>query len=546
MADNLYQMTPAELEIVSAGASDPNIFFDYWFRKPGQEKGWQLDGNFTDDGKWQVDMCMALQSFIVAICGIATGKTLGVVMSAGYHGVLTDGFKFLNVAKEGWQSELMYKAFLEQAQDTLFEKLIVSKPKRPYPTIVISYKVGDAIIRSTMEFMSLGEAGDASNIFSWRGDWINIEEAGRIDNIGEIVGTLATRLTGVTASGRPFLGRMSVISNPWDNYDLWQLQDLALEDLEDGLVFNINTTANKNVTDKQVRIALKLIPKEDHARFMTGARPKGRGEYFSEATVTACESSLLSEAAIAEWKDGKGETIIHRAKALHVFHYRKQRQDGRVYFNLSDPGTGTAPARNAPVIMTFDVTEAPKFVPIVSLWWGSGGGSIMPWVDKKLEWIRYYQPLFAGCDSTATQKNTAEMVNLDHVYGRGLSVDSITGLDFSGPKRYSYLVALRMCLESKMFAWPDFLVGISSQLLNYDDRKDKAQNSKLPQDIVATMAMAAFSIRSHYSLFDEEDSREVDTDGPLSFRSLKRNSIRSRRSDAGRSKGEKVYRTGPR
>ena len=500
----IYVMSPAELEILDASRDNPNIFFDYWFRKPGQEHGWLLDYNFTEEGKWQESMCMALQSFIVAICGISTGKTVGVVMSAAYHAVLSQLFKFMNVAPTAWQSNLMYRALLEIAEDTPFERLITASPKRPYPQIQIEYMVGEKKMSSLLEFMTLGEGGNADNIFSYRGDWINIDEAGKIDDLGTVVTNLVTRLTGGTAENRPYLGRLSLISNPWENPDLWQFYDQASVDEQDGLVFNIDTKMNKNTTEKQVRFNLKMIPKELHAKFLSGQRPQGRGTYFSDAVVRRCES--LTQSQIFEDHFARATPGYEMASLPHMgtFFFKQPRIDGRQYFVTGDPGTGAAPARNAPCIIVYDVTDAPATSSIVGFWWGNGGGSIMPFLEKLIEFIDDYRPIFAGIDNTGPQKSTAELISNEHIYGKNKSVPTITGLDFSGNKRYSYLVALRLSLEAKMIIWPSILSGISIQLKNYDPILDKT-TGKLAQDIVATLAMGAFAIRAYYGVFSQED-----------------------------------------
>lgn len=515
MPGQIYTLTAAEMDILLAAVSNPNIFFDYWFRKPGQDIGWQLDHNFIEGQKWQEEMCMASQPFIVTIAGISTGKTLGTIMAAAYHATLSHYFKFMNVAPTSRQSYFMYQMLLEQAEGTPFQKLITASPKRPWPSISIEFMVGEKKHSSVLEFTSLGESGDATHIFSYRGDWINLEEAGLIDGLLEIMSNLVTRLTGSTAEGRPYLGRLSVISNPWDNIELWQLYDMALADREDGLVFNIDTAANRNTTDKQIKFALKMIPEDMHSKFMTGERPQGRGGYFAGHSIDLCESEEMSNAILASYKSREDGFVIEHNPVTGIWHYRVPRKKGRVYFILGDPGTGAAPARNAPTILVFDVTEAPKFVPIVAMWWGAGGGSIMPFIDKLLDWIRYYKPLLAGVDSTGTQRNTAELLNFDYITGNDeYSVTSITGLDFASTRRYSYLMALRLSIEAGTFQWPKFLQkSVSSQLKNYDPLKDKMANSKLAQDIVATLAMAAFAIRSHYPTNDEEDSEETKPTG---------------------------------
>jgi hypothetical protein len=81
----------------------------------------------------------------------------------------------------------------------------------------------------------------------------------------------------------------------------------------------------------------------------------------------------------------------------------------------------------------------------------------------------------------------------------------ILPMDFSGSKKAWYLQALRLFIEAEKLSWPKFVVGIRSQLTNYDVVRDK----KIAQDIVATMAMSAFAIRSYFNV---EPSDYMDDD----------------------------------
>jgi hypothetical protein len=516
MQSSVYSLSEGEAKIWEQGRQDPNIFFGYFFRRPGQPIGFQLDSKFTDEGKWQMDMCLASQTFIVVIGGVSTGKTIGIGLSAFAHGSVTEDFKFLNVAKESWQSQLMYSAILEFAKGCPAEKLILSSPKRPYPMIEIAFNVRGHYWHSTLEFMSIGSDRDATNIFSWRGDWLNIDEAGRLDNLTEIVGNLSTRGTGNTPTGREYMSRLSLISNPWDNPELWQMFDIAAADPTDSLAINVETKDNLNTTEKQVKKILKLVPKEDYERFLTGKRPEGRGNYFTKDTVAGCESELLSMSYLHGRENATPEEepywTIQSAPHLGVWNMKTPKKEGRTYFLLGDPGTGAAPSRNAPVLMVFDVTEVPSSpAALVALWWGNGGGSITPWVSEMMSLIEYYKPTFAGVDSTGTQKNTAEILTMEYIVGKKLSIDYLTGLDFSGPKKYSYLIALRLSLESRGIIWAHVISAIGSQLRNYDPTLDKSAASKLPQDLVSTLAMAAFAIRANYGIFDQKPDGSSDT-----------------------------------
>jgi hypothetical protein len=505
-------MTPAEIEILKAGASDPTIILDYFSRRPGQDHGWRFDYNFTEEGKWQKEMCQASQTFIVCIAGIATGKTVGVGMAAVTHAILTPDFKFLNVAREAWQSQLMYNAILEHAAGTLLEKLIVASPRRPYPMIVIEYIVNGIHIRSTLEFMSIGEKEDAANIFSWRGDWINIDEAGRLDDLGTIVANLSTRGTGATPGGRSYLGRISLTTNPWDNPDLWILFDMAAADPENSLALNIDTSSNKNTTQKQIDQIIKInrmvLGSGDVNRFLTGKRPEGKGTYFPKNVVDSCTSRILSTPIANGMNEGTPEYELQIMGQLGAYYFKTPRQNDRLYFLLGDPGTGAPPARNAFVVQVWDVTDSGEGKPalLVAQHWGNGGGQIEPFVEQVIDWIKYYKPIFAGVDSTGPQKNTAEIVSLDRIYGKGYSVSALTPMDFSGGKRISYLGSLRIILEAGLMLWPSICTGIGSQLKNYDPVVDRNPNSKLPQDLVATMAMAARAIHGHYGILGKEGS----------------------------------------
>lgn len=531
----LYVMTASEKEILKEGLTDPNIVMGYFLRHSNKDIGWQFDENFTPEGKWQVSMTLASQTFIVAICGIGTGKTLGVGLGAVYHGLVTPDFKFLNIARESWQSALMHTYVTEYAKGTLLEKIIVSSPTRPYPKIVMEYILDGEVVHSTLEFMSIGEKEDATNVFSWRGDWINIDEAGRLDDLSGVVANLSTRGTGITPSGRPYLGRLSLTSNPWENPDLWIMFDMAVGDPIDSLAINVDTKDNKNITDKQIKQILKFnnLDGVDKERFLTSKRPEGRGNYFGKEMVDKCSSDMLRDLWLDAKKADPASIVIQGIPHLGVYRFQTPPKKGRIYFIIGDPGIGAAPARNAPVLMVWDVTECPKIASLVGFWWGNGHNSITPFVTNLLEWINYYKPIFAGIDNTGPQKNTAEMINLDHVWQKGLSVAAITGLDFSGGRKYSYLVSTRLSLESQMLIWPSFCTGIGSQLKNYDPTMDKSTGSKLAQDNVATLSMAAFAIRAQYGIIEGADESEFDgasgrdTDPPRYSR--ERDIIRSER-----------------
>lgn len=524
----IYEMTAADLEVLQAAAVFPNIFFNHFFKRDedgDDSRAFNLDYNFTDDGKWQEDFCMASQTLLCVIAGVGTGKSLCVIMSAAYHSVLTPDFRFLNIAKDSNQAKVTYDLLIEQMDGTLFEKLVTSMPQRPYPQITVEYKVKTPEgkkrhIKSILSFFGLGDSGDATNVFSKRYDQVNVEEAGLIDNLSEVVTNLSTRLTGSTARGRVYMGRLSLISNAWPNPELWQIFDMAATS-PDGLAINVDTRSNKSVTEKQIKASLSLTPDEDYDRFMTGKKPENTGNMFSAESIASGQNALLNEVLKKAYVEKDPEWTVKYHQHFGVHYFTSPRKQGRLYYQFGDPGTGTAPFRNAPVLMVWDVTDAPKVCSLVAFYWGNGGGEIMPFVTKMYEWIDKYQPLITGIDSTSTQKYMAEILNIQYD-------EKIMGLDFSGGKRDGYLNALRICLEANMFQWQTSVIGIASQLGAYDRNLDRTVASKLAQDIVAAMAMAAFVLRAHFGVIGDENGEDGAEDSEDESDGSRRASLRRR------------------
>jgi hypothetical protein len=459
---------------------------------------------------------------------VLTHNTKGVALSAGVWCVTTKDFSFMNCAPLSWQSELMYKFIINVlARNTPFGKLVYAYPKRPYPVIDIRFLVNGILVNSTMEFMSVDK--NAAAILSWEGDWVNVDEAGQIDDLENTIINLGSRMRG-SINGRERLGRMSMTSNSWDNPEMWYRYDLARELPDDYLSLTVSSRHNKNITPDQLRLMLKDIPEDEHDRFIDGSRPEGRGNYFSKPKVYACEDGGYDSFILGGVETGLTGFDLQKAYGAGVVYFTVPRAENRVYMLLGDPGNGNAPNRNAPAIQVWDVTEFPKYKAIMTaLYWGSGNGSITPFIRFFLRFMQMYNPIFSGVDNTGTQKNTAELLNL---YINSIRVDPtkkqdwlgdidlskvintyISGLDFSGGKKPAYLVAGRMMLEAGLMVWPKFVAGMRSQLTNYDPDKDKASSGpKIAQDLVAAYCMAAHSIRAWFNYDPTGENKTEESD----------------------------------
>lgn len=523
-------LSPSELEIMKAAQKDPSIFTDYFFRPPGESKGWLFDDNFVPEGAWQNTVHGAKQRDICVIGGFGTGKTLGVAMSACVWATLMRDFRFLNVAPKIWQAKQMYDLILLWARNTRFEDLIWEKPRKPHPKIIIRFRIGNALYESSLEFMSVDR--DATGILSWEGDWLHIDEAGLLDNLEEVIINVGSRLRG-HVRGRERLGRFSMTSNSWDNFHLWYFFDQAMADPEHHLSIVVSSRHNKNITEDQLARMVARIPKEERQRFIDGSRPEGKGKFFDRESIYQCEDPLMDEIIAKKIGERTPGWVIERVYGAGVCAFRMPPQPGHYYMLLGDPGVDNAPLRNSPTLMVWDVTEFPNApASLAAFWWGSGGGKITPWITEMFNLMELYTPIYTGVDSTGPQKNTAVLIN-EHLFKERFEhegnewnevgytsphgiIRGISGLDFSGSGKVQYLIAARLLVEAGLFRWPKMITGFRSQLSNYDLENDK----KIAQDLVATLGMSAHAIRTWFHISPEDlliRSDAEDGGSPLSL-----------------------------
>jgi len=514
----VYELSDLEIDILRDGIDNPDLITEYFFRPEGAPRGWKMDEKFDPEGAWQKIVHHASQKRIMVIGGFGCGKTKGIALSACVWSITTRDFKFMNCAPAAWQSELMYDFIVDTlGQDTVFGKMIWAKPKRPYPKVLLKFRLHGTVIQSTLEFMSVDK--NASSILSWEGDWVNVDEAGLIDDLEGTYRNLGSRLRGTSHIGqRDRLGRMSLCSNSWDNPQLWYRYDLAREDPDDFLSLTISSRHNRNITKDQLKLMLRDVPEDEHDRFIDGHRPEGRGNYFSKNKIYEAEDEEYGQFILSNVNSRTPGYDIRTLHGAGVTYFTVPPAPGHIYMVLGDPGNGDAPSRNAPVLQVWDVTDFPKYkASMVGWWWGMGRGSITPFVVQLLKFMQTYNPIATAVDNTGPQKNTSELLNNYIASARtdptnmfewlGQSIDMsgllnkrIGGLDFSGGRKSAYLVSGRLMIEAMLFTWPKFVTGMRSQLSNYDPEKDVGNKPKIAQDIVATFCMSAFAVQSWFHI----------------------------------------------
>lgn len=528
----------SELEIIKRGIENANIITDYFFRPFGEDRGFIFDDNFTPEGAWQLAVHQAKQTDIIVVGGFASGKTLGIGMSAVVYALTTyPDFRFLDVAPTTKQAMYMYNKIITLSKGTPFEKMIFSAPTTPWPKIEIKYWFHDTLVESQLEFASLDK--DAHAISGDEVDMVCIDEAFLVPDLEGVLSILGSRIRG-SVKGRERLARLVMITNSHDNPYGWQLWELAATDPEGHLSMRISSRHNKNVTSRQLAAMVSRIPPEERERYIEGLRPEGKGIYFDSDSVLACEDPYIGDIAISNFKAKEPGWNIRVMHGAGVVYYTEPYEKGHTYVMFGDPGTSNAPNRNSPVWMIWDVTDFPsKPARLAVFWWGSGKGTIIPFIGTLVRLLLLYRPSYIGIDSTGPQKNSVTVINL-HLRGnrinnpeilswlgpdipitdKGVKIPKdtiISGMDFSVGKKNAYLFSGKMMIETGKFSWPRIITGIRAQLGTYDPALDRGSLPSFPQDIVATIAMSAHAIQALFAIElpplgddDEEDETSFD------------------------------------
>ena len=485
MPRQIHKLSPAESEIIARSQDDARYFTDFYF------DGWLFDDNITPE--WQLKVHHAKQKEITVIGGIGSGKSLAIGMSAAVWCATTHSFKFMGVAPTLYQAAQMFQMILERAEGNRFERFIWKTVSKPYPKITLKHS---GIKTSTLEFMSA--ADDANRILAWEGDWINVDEAGLLDNIDETIIRLGTRLRG-NIRGRSRLGRLSLTTNPHVNPQLYYRFDLAKEMPEAYLSVQVPTQSNKNITDEQIESLVRRIPEHERDRWLKGDRPEGEGREFPMALVEPCEDDGLDAIMHRGLNLEEAGFIEQRAPKAGVVRWELPHQADRRYIVVMDPGQGVPPYRNAPVITVWDITEFPvKPMTLQAFWWGYGDGSYQPCIQQFKDYFQIYKASFGVYYSTGTQTGMGEYFRLEDEL-------LVYGISLAGNTKGEAILSLKLFMGRQLIRWPKSITGIHQQLLSY-----RLPDRKVVQDIVSNFQISAlFARRFYYVDEDTPNNREV-------------------------------------
>ena len=449
---------------------------------------------------WTLAFERARQEQLTVIGTTGTGKTMNMGIAAMVKCATIPNFRFLNVAPTIYQSSLMVRSIQERTNGTLFEQRFLLNGRHGFkekPYAIFKFANG-----STAEFMNVEK--NASNVQSWYGDWINVDEAGLLYEtdetgqtaLGNILIGLATRLRGERPDGKPRMGRLSMISMAYDCDTLWDIYDMGLSGKQDSEYYSALVTHKDNpyLTPKDIARIERNIPAGQEGQWLRGERPTKKGAEFPSNMV----DQFFSE---SQWIAGQQDTdVTIEITRPGVTHYVEPPIKDHVYLMAGDPGLGEPPYRNAPVVLVFDVTDFPHSrAKLVMFWWGYANGSLNPFLSCFSKYAHQYKVpnSFRAYDSTSTQRHIAELANMT-------GEDAVVPLGFDGVKKWEYINAAKLLMSKGLLMAPSGLKGLEKQLRDY-----RLPDKKLAQDLVSTLCMASYLM---FPLYKDTYPSDIDDD----------------------------------
>jgi len=420
---------------------------------------------------------------VTFLAGIASGKTLGVAISYLIDCLSIPYFGALNTSVTSVQAELVFEmvnGWIES--NPKLEHLIDNISLRPFP--VIDFK--------NFAYWHFRTAGkDARFIRGSEYDRVNYDEVG-LDYEGQSLKVLRGRLRGKRPDGTIRMARLDTTTSPTDAPHLRERFYRGVKGHHTAqldLYRSIRATIYENIhlTPEQIRMMEadytdEMIDVELRARF-----PDYGMSTFPRNHIQDCTSmELTDEMTMAvRPEDGKPRSgwRVEEHPRYGIMKWEMPPVPGGLYIAAGDPGTGDPPRRNAPVVMVARVDVKPW--DIVYFDWVYGRGAYRPFLQSFKYALDLYHPILRGIDATSTQKALNELA----FENEGIIVE---GLNFSRDKD-AMINALIMSVVNHKFRWA-VIKGLTGQMQRYR-REEDTRASKMPQDIVMTLAELAFLAR---------------------------------------------------
>lgn len=470
--------------VMSASSGNPSIASAHFTVGPDQP-GFIFDHNYRVP--WQKHLCLGRHTTKLVIGGYGSGKTIAALHVLLWWALVANDFKAIYAAPSNGQARSGFDTILNVIRNSRLDPF-VHDLRSPVMELIVHYTRPDGV-RHRASIVFVNAEGGARLQLSREVDIVHLDEAFTLSEEGfqDSIQNLGSRARGRRRTGQPRLGVFSFTTNPFDHAAGWHFVDLQ-KDNPDAWIFTVATYDNGNLTDQQIADIARKVPPEKREQFLLGKRVAAYGGFFPERAVL--DAAMGYPAEILEYS--------REDRFAGVYAYRVRSSPAKSYLTAVDLGTGRAPFRNAPVIMTIGVDAERGAASVDGFWWGSGE-DMQELIDRVADEVLYYNPLQLFVDSTGAQRGTYYLIR-DAMSTRGLHTP-VVGIDFARVKS-AMLYTLRILIERRLLFYNRAARGIRQQLLAYNYDKDK----KIAQDIVMTMAMLS---RPTWNLLGDVERRDA-------------------------------------
>jgi hypothetical protein len=451
---------------------------------------------------WQLDLFKAQQPLDVVVGGFGSGKTWAKILHMMVRAVLLPGYRGLVLAPYFIQAIEVFTQALSIVASTLYEeRFLLRSVTKPFPQLEIGH---DGVGRNTIDFFPILD--DPDKIRTLTGDEGMVDQIEKLPDIQNVIRVLGTRLRG-QYKGRPRVGKITMIGNPDDNPEMWDLVDDAENDPEMIFAYCPATHENTYLTVKDFIRFQKQVGEdaESQGMYLFGNRPKGGGKHFPAESIQRCHDTGLDEYMKENLESGIPGFALVQGGKVGVQKWETAPLSEHEYLVTADPGWDNPPYRNSPVVGVWDITAFAAGGParLVAFEWVYGNGSPNPWIAKYIEYVMTYK---------AIGRNGYDATGFQSVY-QSLSDTGLEGLlaepiNLGGQKKLSALNLAKKMWADGRFAVPN-IPHMFSQLAKYD-----VNDKQLRQDIVMFILVTAQWLERLYyvdlSEGDEEPYPEYD------------------------------------
>ena len=448
---------------------------------------------------WGLKMLQTRKLVCIAEGGTGSAKTSTIGIAGMIKCAVFPGFDFLNVAPSSTQAQDMMDEVAKWVTNSRFSPYVKRNQNgelwsyKPYPFMTIDFGLG---VYSTFGCMTLGIHGGVKVLGKGK-DWISVDEASLVPDIGVTIPHLITRYRGSRRDGKPrySIPAFSLITNPHDNnasFDLLKAKAIReTDDLESVYYFiRPSTLDNVYITAQQIKLQRAILDTAQQRRWIDGSDFdfKTRGDIPSVLIESCTDAELTTQLeTMIELEDDR--VVAH--DEMGVIDYRLPPVEGRSYIVWGDPGSANMTSlseNNVGTCGALDVTDFPDHpARLVAVRFVSGGGKYIPWIDALIELMLDYRPLVAAYDATGMGKVFSEWPDLAKY---PLYPVVLGGMNKAESKGLFLLFT-----SAGLFAWP-FLKALVHQANAY--RETGSGRERLPDDLISGLFVASFYMRYHF------------------------------------------------